>query len=106
MSNHFKLIIYNDDIDVPQRQAHVPLVRHETYMKQRNRRPRSQQGMFDPRVRKSEAVIDTTPKRAIDLLRLAGGTLESIQNSSIENLTSIAQRVIYLVIQEFLSHDS
>lgn len=62
-------------------------------MKQRNRRPRTQQGMFDPRIRKSEVVADTTPKKTIDLLRLAGGTLESIQTTTMENLTNIAQRV-------------
>lgn len=81
-----------------QKEKDTNTVRHETYMKQRNRRPRMGQGMFDPRVKKEKEVKYYEPAGTFALLQMAGGNYDMTRQSPMDVMTALATKVCLFTI--------
>ena len=62
-------------------------------MKQRNRRPRMNQGMFDPRIKKEKETKYFEPASTYALLNMAGGNYDMTRDSPMDVMTALATRV-------------
>ena len=62
-------------------------------MNQRNRRPRMNQGLFDPRVKKEKEVKYYEPLSTFELLHKAGGNYDMTRQSPMDVMTALATRV-------------
>lgn len=69
--------------------------RHQTYMNQRNRRPRMNQGLFDPRVKKEKEVKYYEPASTFALLEMAGGSYDMTRQSPMDVMTALATKVSF-----------
>ena len=62
-------------------------------MKQRNRRPRMAQGLFDPRMKKEKESKYYEPASTFALLHMAGGNYDMTRQSNMDVMTALATRV-------------